>query len=179
LRAIFVAQNSRHARPAEPQLFAKRWFGLSQGRARELALNLSGAVGMAQKVTGAYVSSQPARFIQRLHRAEKSARTAQWGLTSHKRLVGNLPPLPEPAEIPLSKIRFIHVAEKTSAPAGPGAGRKFLKRGGAGVVLVPVVNFLSRVQGCHQSCSLRQVGKWRLCFRLRNFLAALYLPIAI
>src|SRR3954454_6778745 len=82
-------------------------------------------------------------------------------------------------KFPLSKIRFIHVAEETSAPAGPAVARVFLKRGGTGG-LGADRKFLKQGTGMPSiNVPFRQVGKWRLCFRLRNFLAALYLPIAI
>lgn len=103
-------------------------------------------------VTGAYVSSQPAPSTQSC-RAALSGKDPRaqpnGGLHSTNVFVGNPHTARASGNFRFPKSVFIHVAEKTSAPAGPGAGRNFLSNGvqggpGAGR------KFLKRGTECEQ-----------------------------
>ena len=139
----------------EPQLFAKRWFGLSHGRARELALNLSGAVGMAQHSD---------RCFRQLAACSVHPKAASSGKIRAHSPVG--PHIPQTSLLEIShtarasgNFRFpksvSYTSRKKRAPPPVLAlGGNFLSDGVRGGGLAPIANFLSRVQGCHQSMFL-------------------------
>src|SRR5215217_9600331 len=77
---------------------------------------------------------------------KRSARTAQWGLTFHKRLCWKSPHGQSQWKFPLSKIRFHTRRGKNERPRRSWRWAEFLKQWGTGVVLAPVANFLSEAQ---------------------------------
>ena len=105
----------------------------------------------------------------------KSARTAQWDLTSHNVFVGN----PHTAGILLSKSVSYTSRKKRPPPSVLRSLGFFLSEGVQGWSWRRSQISQARYSGAINQCSLRQVEKWVLCFRLRNFLAALYLHTAI